>query len=463
MPAGETLTHVPAEPDTVDAGAEHKSQAVPEPVSESVMQVPQPPEPVPDAPAAESVPEREQAPEPEPGPKPELTEEPIRAPELESEAAAEPVRRQAPESAPEPKPEPAQQVGRPSEPRATPEPEPREPVDDVKPKSEPEPRPETSQPAETSEDEPRPEDDEQPSRPARSGKPNRASGLLPGSLRRERRAWAGEKGFDFIRSDEYLNDEWARGAAASGSAARDIVRGHAFGHEMVLMDLGGVNVMAVRRGAASEVVVDFRRASFEDQQPSEDLLAVRAIGDFQVFATETGPAERIIDKRVTTALTAMPEVVTAVWMESDWVLAQTGRGSHSGDWEEMLAPLALLADAARVLPPRPSVAQTLSLEEMDPTRQMEPPADLVIVERGGSQEHELLTHPLVVRPEEPLEMPTRVRAETRGVVEPRAIGGDEVEAIADGEEPEWPERFNGTRMRRDLSRGPSIFDDEPER
>ncbi|AGF73513.1 hypothetical protein [Corynebacterium halotolerans] len=377
-------------------------------VSQEFEPGPEPPEP---GPETKSVPR----PEPDPGPEP--------APE--------------PESVPEPKLAPA------------PAPDP-----------EPEPEP-TSESAPGPDDEP--DEEEESQRPARSAKSHRASGLLPGSLRRERRAWATEKGFDFLRSDEYLNDEWARGAAASGAAARDIVRGEAFGHEMVLMDLGGVNVMAVRRGGASGVVVDFRRESFEDHQPSDDLIVVRTIGDFHIFATESGPAERLIDKRVTTALSALPEVVTAVWMESDWVLAQTDKGSHSGDWEAMLAPLALLADAARVLPPRPSAAQILHVEDLDPTRRMAPPGEPVPVDREHPEEVEPLARPLVVRPEEPLEMPTRVRAETRGVVEPRAIGADEVEAIADGAETDPFGQFRGTRMPRDLSRGPSIFDDDGDR
>lgn len=299
-----------------------------------------------------------------------------------------------------------------------------------------------------------PEDDPEPPTTA----PERRHGLaLPGALRRERRAWAEEKGFEFSRTDDWLNDEWARGAAAGGAAARDIVSGQAYGHEMVLMDLGGVNVMAVRRGAASDVVIDARRVSAPEQESSPDLIEAFTLGDFRVLATDTGVAQRLVDDRVSTALQSLPEIVTAVWMESDWVLAQTARGSHPGDWEEMLAPLAMLADAARVLPPRSTAAQTLLLDDLDPTRQMaEPPKPgfgVVELVRGGDEPAD---RPPVQRPEEPLDLPSRRQPVARGVVEPRGVGVDEVAPIADGSPDERP---RGVQIPRDLRRGPSIFDD----
>src|SRR5699024_2662031 len=126
---------------------------------------------------------------------------------------------------------------------------------------------------------PEPEDEEEP---APAPAPERRHGLsLPGALRRERRAWAEEKGYGFSRTDDWLNDEWSRGAAASGAVARDIVSGRAYGHEMLLMDLGGVNVMAMRRGAGSDVVIDARRIAALEQESSDDLIEAFTLGDFR--------------------------------------------------------------------------------------------------------------------------------------------------------------------------------------
>ncbi|UQV58468.1 hypothetical protein L9H78_01350 [Corynebacterium pseudodiphtheriticum] len=309
---------------------------------------------------------------------------------------------------------------------------------------------------------------EQPTPVAKPAGPRRDS-IIPGALRRERRQWAEKNGFSFSKHDEYLVDEWTRGAAAGGAAPKDIVQGSAYGHEMVLMDLGGVNVMAMRTGAATEIVVDFRRVDRDQRNDRttgeavfDDLLEVGHIADFTVYATDAAVASRMIDARVVTACDSLPEIVTAVWMESDWVLAQTDKGSHASDWDEMLAPLGLLADVARVLPPRSMANQILKFEGADPTRMMgpkQPPA---------FENNQLLhvvpdpqDHPPIQRPSEPVELPTRSKAEARGYLEPYALGVDEVDVIADGVD---KSQEGGHRKRphvkRDLSAGPSIFGDE---
>src|SRR5699024_2245893 len=133
---------------------------------------------------------------------------------------------------------------------------------------EPEPEPPAEQESEVDEPEsepvPEPEPVAQPEHHARL--------VLPGAVKRERKHWAEAKNFEFLKSDDYLADEWTRGAAASGAAPRDIVVGNVFGHEMLLMDLGGINVMAMRTGAASEEVIDFRRGDALTQESSQDLM-----------------------------------------------------------------------------------------------------------------------------------------------------------------------------------------------
>lgn len=164
---------------------------------------------------------------------------PAAQPEIEAEAQPEPEPKLSSEAEPAPLPEPL------PEPMAATE---------AEPDSEPAPEPE-----------PEPQPQAQPEHHARL--------MLPGALKRERRHWAEAKNFEFLKSDDYLADEWTRGAAASGAAPRDIVVGNVFGHEMLLMDLGGINVMAMRTGAASEEVIDFRRDNALTQESSNDLLA----------------------------------------------------------------------------------------------------------------------------------------------------------------------------------------------
>ena len=344
----------------------------------------------------------------------------------ENDAPATPATEAAaPAPAPEPTPEPA--------PETPPQQEP-EPTD------EPEPAPETAS------------EHPAPSKPHARHRP-----VLPGTMRRERRNWAEAKGFEFMKADPYLVDEWTRGVASTGAAPKDIVAGNVYGHEMLLMDIDGVNVMAMRTGAASDMVVDFRRFDRDDAKASEDLLLAMTIEGFDVYSSDSAVTERMVDERVHVALQQMPEAVTALWMETEWVLAQTTKQARSAEWDAMLPPLALLADAARVLPPRSSATHVVRLEELDPAREI-PAQPIVEVVGGapaaGAPEFE---RPVIQRPEEPLQMPSRAYSETRGPVEHTALGGDEVDAIADGRERPTPDSHTA-RLPRQQFRAASIFD-----
>ena len=346
----------------------------------------------------------------------------------------------APASAPESAPEPAPETPPQREPEPTDEPEP-EP--DGEPAPEPDPQPSHESPSE---------------HPAPSKTHARHRPFLPGTMRRERRNWAEAKGFEFMKADPYLVDEWTRGVASTGAAPKDIVAGNVYDHEILLMDIDGVNVMAMRTGAASDMVVDFRRFDRDDAKASEDLLLAMTIEGFDVYSSDSAVTERMVDERVHVALQQMPEAVTALWMETEWVLAQTTKQARSAEWDAMLPPLALLADAARVLPPRSSATHVVRLEELDPAREI-PAQPIVEVVGGapaaGAPEFE---RPVIQRPEEPLQMPSRAYSETRGPVEHSALGGDEVDAIADGRERPTPESHTA-RLPRQQFRAASIFDD----
>ena len=188
----------------------------------------------------------------------------------------------APERAPAA--DPATPATEAAAPAPAPEPTP-EPTSETPPQQEPEP---TSEPEPAPEREPAPEPDRQPSHetasehPAPSKPHARHRPILPGTMRRERRNWAEAKGFEFMKSDPYLVDEWTRGVASTGAAPKDIVAGNVYGHEMLLMDIDGVNVMAMRTGAASDMVVDFRRFDRAAAKASEDLLLAMTIEGFDV-------------------------------------------------------------------------------------------------------------------------------------------------------------------------------------
>lgn len=255
--------------------------------------------------------------------------------------------------------------------------------------------------------------------------------------------------------------EWRRGAASAGASARDVVSGQVYGHDTHLADLGRTTVIAMGTGESSNVVVDMRRDGFAAVS-SADLVEVAREEGFIIYGTEAGPVRRFIDARVSTALAELPPEVVAVWCEGAWAIAQLAPGSAPAQWEATLAPLALLADAARTLPP----AHPRPLRPPYQTRAIPDPL-------GGErpQPAPAQAGPVVQRPEEPLQMPTRTTGASRGSVEMRAIGGDEIAPIADaaaatgtgGGEPGAPadgrEAGDLTRVRRQ-AKPPSIFEDK---
>lgn len=264
--------------------------------------------------------------------------------------------------------------------------------------------------------------------------------------------WAAQKSFEYTKSDAFLTDEWTRGAAAGGVAAKNVVSGIAAGYEVHLVELAGATVMAMRRPVASDVVVDARRNATGSD--AEDLMPVTTVGEFRVFSTDAPAAERLIEERVTRAFSALPATVGALWIESDWVLAQFAATATGDDWDATIPVLATLSDAARVLPPHAGAVQPIDLSDCDPSRSL-PTAPEKEEEDLDDPEPTL---PVVERKEKPVELPTRAAAKSLGVVADREIGDDDVDAIADGAMPKASD-FQGPRVIRDLSKGSSIFDD----
>lgn len=244
------------------------------------------------------------------------------------------------------------------------------------------------------------------------------------------REWAAKRGYEFTRTDESLAEEWTRGAASKGAVPKEVVSGVVDGHEMYLAELGGTKVVAMRRAQASDIVLDFR--TFDSDS---DLLPVRTVGEFELFSNDVTVAERAVDSRMENALSALR--VDAVWAESDWVLAQYS----DTEPEQIFHPLSLFADAATVLPPR----TITPLQLLDPSRAMVPNRE--IAERE-------LEEPTRLTRTEPVDMPVRAVPKALGVVEPRPVGVDDVDPIAEG--PARLPESDGTRIvRRDD--GSTIF------
>lgn len=102
----------------------------------------------------------------------------------------------------------------------------------------------------------------------------------------------------------------------------------------------------------------------------------------------------------------------------------------------MIQPLAMMADACRVLPPR----AVRNLDIVTKTRPVGEEPVVVKQEDAGVVR--------VPRAEEPVTLPSRAQHTALGVVEARPVGADEVGAIADGPA-ELPESDGTKVVRRD--------------
>ncbi|AKK02197.1 type III secretion system chaperone family protein [Corynebacterium epidermidicanis] len=233
----------------------------------------------------------------------------------------------------------------------------------------------------------------------------------------------------FLKSSDDLTDEWVRGAAA-GMAPKDVRKAIIDDREFYLANVGNTPVLAVRKATQSDVVLDFR--TFESET---DLLPVQHVAGFELYSNDPDVAKRALDDRMEIALQALD--VDAVWAESEWVLAQF----KDKDPAEITAALGLFADAAAVLPPR----SPKPLVQLDPTRPMVAPRETAVVEPEDPAKLVLL---------EPVRKPKRSVPTALGVVEPRPVGVDDIDAIAEG--PAQLPESDGTRIIRPDDR-PTIF------
>lgn len=280
---------------------------------------------------------------------------------------------------------------------------------------------------------------------------------LPGRVRRERRAWAVRREYQYLKTDDSLVGEFKRGVVGTGMTPRDVVSGFASGYEMHLFDIGQVTIMAVRRRASSDIVFEAHRLG--DKTPvADDLIAVQRLSGFQLYGTDQGAVQRFVDQRVAAALAEMPVAVTTVWAEGEWLLAQTPKIEGYYTWEGMIYPLAQLADAAFVLPPHNQAVKPLEFHDCDPTRPM-PANPIPVVDVEEHQGQPVL--PVVPPEQEHVPLPRRAREDARGVVDKRELGADEVDPIASGGVQQRTD-FYGPRVVRDTSMGSLIFNDTPE-
>lgn len=201
----------------------------------------------------------------------------------------------------------------------------------------------------------------QPSQPEKPAQPVAATRrrLSGRKLRHLRKQWAQQRNATYNRVDHELPSYWQRTPEGDAKA---VVSGFAFGREMHLADVGGITTLAIRRSVASDEVFELRRSG------DTTLPHVATEAGLVVAATAPELIHRIFDERATRMLVNVHPVITRMWSENSWSLAQLVGGTVIEDWEAALTSLGDFSDIARRLPPAEGETVAPDTEQWDPTR-----------------------------------------------------------------------------------------------
>lgn len=179
------------------------------------------------------------------------------------------------------------------------------------------------------------------------------------SERKQRKAWAQDRGLEYIRSDADIAETFGEQGTLT-----DVVSGFYRAHELNIGDMGSRTIMAIRREAASPVEIHWSTQDVDQTLRRAELLD---LVPFAVATSDVRALDRMVDSRVIEAVEAFAEdgTVAQLRFREDWLLLDVLVGAEY--WQEMLPYVKLLLDASMVLPPMNTVIP-LDLSLGDRTR-----------------------------------------------------------------------------------------------
>lgn len=171
--------------------------------------------------------------------------------------------------------------------------------------------------------------------------------------RHQRAIWGDQHDFKFRESDTKLRKVFHRATmdVPDTVTVQDVAFGHYGGAEAVVFDLAETaTVVAVRRTAASPVVVDLRH---EDVlAPAEtDVELLGAMGPRVMFSNDLDVARRVCDRRMVTLANTAPDYIEVLWNEGSWALGSMPLTTDTVHLDTALDVVRRFADLLRVLPP----------------------------------------------------------------------------------------------------------------
>ena len=190
---------------------------------------------------------------------------------------------------------------------------------------------------------------------------------------RERRRWAGLRGWQFADANPQLTGNWRHGVLGrdAGGDARNVVTGSLFtaaGRRQVhVFDLdrgpGSMAVLvAVRRRDPHPVVLEMWLPTAEFPADAElDLLG--PVGDRFAFTSDLVRARPLITPELAELADDVGDDVPVVWVEDAWVVAAAGRGTTPTRLERLLRLLGDLADLVDGVPVEEVAARAAAADQ----------------------------------------------------------------------------------------------------
>lgn len=196
-------------------------------------------------------------------------------------------------------------------------------------------------------------------------------------IRKHRRGWAEKHDFEFLREDPTSATKWKFPVLglpqpprnAQAAVLTNVVAGFHEQQQVLIGDIGGETVIAMRRLEPSLVTLAFSRTPL-----SPPPRGVRAVPDlnlrpFSTVASNPRAAQAMFDSRVADSLVALSQVAQTVACFNEWVVAVLIPRLDQSIWEAIFPQLRSIADAAMVLPPS-ALNAPLIMDDADQTRPM---------------------------------------------------------------------------------------------
>ncbi|PWW61809.1 hypothetical protein DFQ13_10655 [Actinokineospora spheciospongiae] len=174
------------------------------------------------------------------------------------------------------------------------------------------------------------------------------------SRNRERRRWAGLRGWQFAETDPLLPKKWSGGAVAyyGDGVARDVVAGSTFTadgrRKVFVFDLeagGRVNtvIAAVQTRKVHPVVVELWVPSTPFQREHMPEL-LGPVGQRYAFVSDISGARALITPDLVDATEEIGRDIAVAWIEDGWVLAAAPPNSSPSRLERLLRGIGEIAD-----------------------------------------------------------------------------------------------------------------------